>query len=60
MTFNCIMKHFVRELASLRENMMDLLNGLLCSRNELDMLVQVVDYALAAFLHLCTFLYDFQ
>jgi len=36
------MAHFVRELISLRENTMELMNGLLCFCDELDMLIQVV------------------
>jgi len=35
-------KHFVRELVSLRENTMEVSNGLVRSRNELEMLIQVV------------------
>jgi len=56
------MAHFVRELASLRENTMELSNGLVCSRNDLDMLIQVVyiHELILLFLHLYTFLYDFQ
>ena len=45
MIFNCIW-HTVRELVSLRENAMEVSNSLVCSRNELDILSQVV-YALA-------------
>jgi len=36
------MAQFVRELVSLRENTMELSNGLVCSPDELDMLIQVV------------------
>jgi len=41
MTINCV-AHFVREVVSFRENTMELLNGLVCSRDVLDMLIQVV------------------
>jgi len=36
------MAHYVRELVSLWENMMELSDGLVCYRYELDMLIQVV------------------
>jgi len=58
------MAHCVCELVSLRENMMELSNGLFCSRNELDMFIQVsrpnMHVLILFFLHFCTFLYDFE
>jgi len=36
------MAHFVRQLVSHRENMMELLNSLVCSSDDLDMLIKVV------------------
>jgi len=38
---NCIMAHFVREYDSHREQTMELSNGVVCTRDELDVLIQV-------------------
>ena len=52
------MAHFVRELVSLRENTMELLNGLVCSREELGMLIWVgctcQSCLYCTFVHVCT------
>jgi len=52
------MAYFVRELVSLTENTMILLNVLVCSRDELDMLIEVVCTCRfcfsCTFVHICT------
>jgi len=51
------MVHFVRELVSHKENTMELSNGLVCSCDELDMLIEVV--CTCSFCFSCTFVHFF-